>query len=210
MKSKASAPRFIAMGDFSTPVARIPEPAVTSEPDTKKLGNEPKPAAEEVKIPAPDAKKCYKAGPYFSKNRAKKARKWLRRRQLQVRLASGKKRVESSWWVYLPPFKTRKAARLADWHLSRRGIRDHRVVTRKKFRNAISLGLYKKKNSTKRRLSELRSKGYHSAEVQTRYKKRSVYWLTIEASKDSKNVSKSFQKVFRKPALEKMACKNLP
>ena len=75
-----------------------------------------------------------------------------------------------STWIYLPPFKNRKAAIRAKYKLKQKGIGDFMIITRGKFKYAISLGFFSKTKYLNRRIKELKAKGVNNFKLQARYK----------------------------------------
>jgi len=72
----------------------------------------------------------------------------------------------SGFWVYMPPLASRKAAMEKAGELKHLGVQDYFVVPDDpKWRNAISLGVFKTEDAAKARLDALRAKGVRSAIV---------------------------------------------
>lgn len=70
----------------------------------------------------------------------------------------------AAYWVYIPPLASRQAATQKAGELKRLGVDDYFVVPEDpKWRNAISLGVFKTEEAAKARLAALRAKGVRSA-----------------------------------------------
>jgi SPOR domain len=73
------------------------------------------------------------------------------------------------WWVYLPPLATRQAAVQRTAELRKQGIEDSSVISDDaKWRNAISLGVYRSEDAANKRADELRRRGVRGFEVAPR------------------------------------------
>lgn len=71
-----------------------------------------------------------------------------------------------SWWVYIPPFKSRADADRRAEELVRQGITDVFVVAdNDRWRNAISLGIFKSEDSAQAFLTTLRGRDVRAATI---------------------------------------------
>lgn len=83
---------------------------------------------------------------------------------LGARLTQRKLEEVSAYWVFIPPLANRQAATQKAGELKRMGVDDYFVVPDDpKWRNAISLGVFKTEDAAKVRLEALRAKGVKSA-----------------------------------------------
>ncbi|WP_069471667.1 SPOR domain-containing protein [Candidatus Marithrix sp. Canyon 246] len=117
---------------------------------------------------------CFKIGPYKDLNQLK---------QIENQFNNQKVKIEQtqqliSTWIYLPPFKNRKAAIRAKYKLKQKGIDHFMIITTGKFKYAISLGFFSQTKYINRRIKELKAKGFHNFKQQERYKTN--YWLTVK------------------------------
>jgi hypothetical protein len=72
----------------------------------------------------------------------------------------------ASYWVYIPPLRSRQSANLKAAELKKLGVDDFFVVQEdSKFRLAVSLGVFKTQEAANARLAELRKKGVRTARV---------------------------------------------
>jgi len=84
--------------------------------------------------------------------------------------------VDTSYWVYRPPLEDRARARKEVARLKEAGIRDLWLMPDGEFRNAISLGLYSRREAAYSHAEMLRNKGFE-VEVRPRQKEMERYWL---------------------------------
>lgn len=86
-------------------------------------------------------------------------------------------RTESSgWWVYVPPLATRQAANQRVAELRRAGVTDLFIIPEDvKFRNAISLGVFRTEDAAKGHLESLRKRGVNDAVLTERERNARVY-----------------------------------
>ena len=89
-------------------------------------------------------------------------------------LVAGKAKL--GYWVYLPPFASRREADGAVALLKRRGVKDIYVVTDEANRNAISLGVFSERRYAEDRQKQLRKMGYHAI-LAERFRDEPRYWL---------------------------------
>ena len=94
--------------------------------------------------------------------------------KLGARLSQREVEHTIGYWVYIPPLKSHKDVNARIAQLKKRGITDFFVVQEKgKWRDAISLGIFKTRDIAGKFLDRLKSKGIKSAvmgERQTRLK----------------------------------------
>jgi len=142
----------------SPPVARSPE-SVASVAKTENLSIA-----------------CYTFGPFASASEAATVAA-----KFSVAGVTPRQRVQetyeaSGYWVYLPPYASRDRAVETTQKLARQGVRDYFIVTAAGKENAISLGVYKTRDSAERRRNEIAKLGYRPA-LDERYRTRFEYWL---------------------------------
>jgi hypothetical protein len=117
---------------------------------------------------------CFKIGPYKDLNKLKQIENQFNNQKVQIEQTQ--KLI--STWIYLPPFKNRKAAIRARYKLKQKGINHLMIITKGKFKYAISLGFFSQTKYINRRIKELKAKGFHNFKQQQRYKTN--YWLTVK------------------------------
>lgn len=205
--------------------AEQPQPKIESPPmKPNQPVNQVTPTTNRIKPPttAPEPKViCWESGPYAKVVTAQPLVKWLKNqrwlttksktnRDIQVEIQPRQTQVLESTWVYLPPFKNRQAAYVAQQRLNQLGIVDYMIVTRGKFNNAISLGRYRNPSNVQQRLQELSAKGYHNIKTQKRYRKGTRYWLNIKIlPKESHSLLSAFEKNFKNSTLKPVNCESI-
>lgn len=127
--------------------------------------NEPEPAP-----PPPPAREemCLEWGP-FPQDELARAQEALMPLRLGDRLSVAAVPAIASWWVYIPPRKTKEAAEKEVVRLNAAGVRDTYVVqegTEQRF--AISLGIFRSEEAATRYADGLRARGIASATVGAR------------------------------------------
>ena len=88
---------------------------------------------------------------------------------LGAKLTQRKQEDVAGFWVYIPPLASRQVATQKAGELKRLGVDEYYVVPDDpKWRNAISLGVFKTEEAAKARLDALRAKGVKSAAIGAR------------------------------------------
>ena len=83
---------------------------------------------------------------------------------LGTKLAQRKQEDVAGFWVYIPPLASRQAATQKAGELKRLGVGEYFVIADDpKWRNAISLGVFKTAEAANARLDALREKGVKNA-----------------------------------------------
>ncbi len=124
------------------------------------------------------AQECYTVGPLQDVTVTEKIREWLQSRQASIAVREDERRETARYWVYFPPLASRKVAVERVTALRDAGIDDLIIIPRGDMSNAISLGVYTRKSSVKRRLSQLQAKGYHPT-VAPRYRTVKATWVDV-------------------------------
>ena len=88
---------------------------------------------------------------------------------LGAKLTQRKLDEVAGFWVYMPPLASRQAATQKAGELKRLGVEDYFIVSDDpKWRNAVSLGVFKTEEAAEARLAALRAKGVRTAVVGAR------------------------------------------
>lgn len=85
-------------------------------------------------------------------------------------------KAKLGYWVYLPPFSSRKEADAAAAMLRKRGVTDIYVVTDEANRNAISLGVFSQREGAVERVKQMKKIGFKPA-LAERFRDEPRYWL---------------------------------
>lgn len=146
-------------------LVHAPEPATLPA----SAGSRPASAATSVES-------CMSYGPFPSAAAAASGSARLRAAGARVtqRLVPGKVRL--GYWVYLPPFGSRREAEAAAKLLQRRGVKDLYVVTDEANRNAISLGVFSDRFGALAHQKKIRALGFHPL-LTERFRDAPRYWL---------------------------------
>ena len=74
--------------------------------------------------------------------------------------------VSTSYWIYIPPLKSRSEMDKKTIELKERGVADYApMLEAGRWRYAISLGVYRNEDGAKKQLGLLRQKGVRSAQI---------------------------------------------
>lgn len=129
--------------------------------------------------PPPPALICQTVGPFRDQANAHRVEKQLRQQGYIPRLREGKVREQAGYWVYLPAMP-RKRAREIVADLDAHGMKDYYIGKQ----NFISLGIFTSRSKAEDRRRRVAQLGY-DAVLDPRYRNRKVYWLDMEASRES-------------------------
>ena len=119
---------------------------------------------------------CAAYGPFPSDDAVQQGEARLKPLGFQVsqHIVPGKSKL--GYWVYLPPFGSKREADLAASLLKRRGVADIYVVTDEANRNAISLGVFSQKSGAEDRQKAMKKLGYRALMAE-RFRDEPRYWL---------------------------------
>jgi len=138
--------------------------------------------AEPPKAPAPAPAAsiaCLEWGG-FAEADAARARQALEPLGLGAKLTQRRQEDVSGYWVYIGPLASRQSAVQKAGELKRLGVEDYFIVSEDtKWRNAVSLGIFKTEDAAKARLAALRTKGVKSATVGARETQPGKNWLQV-------------------------------
>ncbi len=137
------------------------------------------------------AQTCYAMGPFGADQSVDDLLDWLEGHGAEGTSRWSEQQTPSRYWVYLPPLDTVEQARAVLRRLKDDGLQDYVRVMRGPMRNAVSLGLFKQRDSADRRLVQLRAKGYEP-KLDIRYKSERVRWLDVAFGKGLRFPEKAF------------------
>jgi len=141
----------LLVSDQAGALTRKPEP----EPEP------PKAAAVPAPVAAPAV--CLEWGALIGADVAR-AEQALEPLALGAKLTQRRQEDVAGFWVYIAPLPNRQAATQKASELKRLGVDDYFVIPDDpKWRNAVSLGVFKTEEAAKARLAALRAKGVKSA-----------------------------------------------
>ena len=150
------------------------------------------PAPTTAGIAAAAAQVCASYGPFPSSDAAGLGLSRLKLLGLSAsqRAVSGKAKL--GYWVYLPPFGSRKEADAAAALLKKRGVADIYVVADEANRNAVSLGVFSQKNFASERVKEIKKLGFH-AQMADRFRDEPRYWLDARGVQGALPAAETFK-----------------
>lgn len=126
---------------------------------------------------------CATVGPFDQLDLARLAQQRLAELGKGARIRESGGQIRSGFWVHLPPFASRNAAKQVEAELRERGVRDLFIVTESEQRNAISLGLFTTPDRADQRAAEIGRLGF-TPRVSERFRDATVYWVDFRESDD--------------------------
>jgi hypothetical protein len=138
-------------------------------------------AAQEVVIAktSQDSISCYTLGPFRKEKLVQQLSARMDDEGFQPNTRAIEQTETAGYWVYLPPYKSRKEALAVAGKLAERGVKDYYVVTNDENKNAVSLGLFSEKGRADRRKADIRRYGY-KPRSEIRYRDRTYYWVDYQ------------------------------
>ncbi len=130
-----------------------------------------------VKTLQPVKRVCHAVGAFTSTKTAMSAGKRLKKAGLEYSLRT-EQATSLTYRVYIPPLKSRAAARAMQSKLNRLGFKDNAIMQQKGWKNAISLGLFKVKANAVKLQRDLTRKGIRSKRRAIK-RVRSRFWLDV-------------------------------
>ncbi|OOZ40249.1 hypothetical protein BOW53_08335 [Solemya pervernicosa gill symbiont] len=157
--------------------------------------------------PPPSQDICFEIGPFKSDDHASQSAEKIS----AAGLSSSKRRtfVEErfGYWVLLPPYTSRTKALEAATKLSEMGIQDYFVVLASGRKNAVSLGVFKQKQSAVQRKRVIEKMGF-KPQIEDRMKKETRYWLDYRGKNAlSEALWSEIEAISPEAQLNRMACK---
>ena len=103
---------------------------------------------------------CADAAGFQGRRAVAEAARWLRSFGAEViEVRREERRIADSYWVYLPPFESRRQADAKLREIRDRGVRDIAVISVGDLANGISFGIYKNVDNMHRRVAALEELG---------------------------------------------------
>lgn len=129
-----------------------------------------------------EEKRCYQLGPWFSRRQLYPLSKRLKASGLNPIVRSQRVDRENGYMVIYPPAESVQAARENLKFLKSRGIRDLWLINRGELQDAISLGVFRRRESAELMQQDLRDQGI-AAEVRPKYSKKTGFFLAFESDR---------------------------
>jgi cell division protein FtsN len=130
-----------------------------------------------------EAPQCVSLGPFKKSKTAKKILADIDAMGLQSVIRDTTEKQKIRFWVYLPPYPSRQKAVDAAEKLATLGIDEYFIISDGNNDNAISLGIFKKKSDSDRRIKEINALGY-TPKVDVSSKEVSVFWIDTQTTKE--------------------------
>jgi hypothetical protein len=144
------------------------------------LVKEATPAPANPETPPPlstnTSQMCVSYGPFPSSEAEQAGIVRLQKTGAKVTQRTVPGKVRLGYWVYLPPFGSRREADAAAKLLKQRGVKDIYVVTDEANHNAISLGVYRDRFGALAHQKKIREMGYRPLMTE-RFRDSPHYWL---------------------------------
>ena len=103
---------------------------------------------------------CADAGGFRDRRAVADAARWLQSFGAEViEVRREARRIAAGYWVYLPPFESRRQADAKLQEIRARGVRDVAVIPGGDLANGISFGIYKNMGNAHRRVAALKEIG---------------------------------------------------
>lgn len=126
-----------------------------------------------------DVISCFTLGPFRKEKLVQKLSARMSDEGFGPDTRAIEQRETAGYWVYLPPYKSRKEALAVAGKLAERGVKDYYVVTNDDNKNAVSLGLFSEKGRADRRKADIRRYGY-KPRSEIRYRDRTYFWVDYQ------------------------------
>ena len=138
------------------------------------------------------AQACVSYGPFPSADASGQGMARLKTAGLAVSQRTVPGKAKLGYWVYLPPFGSRKEADAATAMLKKRGVADIYVVADEANRNAVSLGVFNQKDGATQRERDIRKLGL-KPQMAERFRDEARYWLDAKGSDSAMPGADSFK-----------------
>ncbi len=121
---------------------------------------------------------CFTLGPFAEVKSASRSSAALKTWGVIVTPRKSSQRTPKGYWVYLPASKSYQAAKRKVQTLQKKGLKDLFIMGKGSHRNAISLGLFKRKNTADERFQQVKKLGL-KAVLETQYRVSQQIWLDL-------------------------------
>ena len=171
-----------AAGDATINQQETSPPAIVLLEDTSpgEENTEPESVADSVveNTDGPDGHACVRIGPFDSENEQADLKSELQKLFSQVQSRETKSIVDDGYWVFLPSYPTQAEAELAVDKLKAADVGDYYRVREGNSINAVSLGIYDRREPAEARRRQVRGlvPGLDIV-VELKTKIKSQYWL---------------------------------
>jgi len=122
---------------------------------------------------------CYKAGPFKQRAQPQELEAMAVQYGFDAAITAREDESLLGEWIYLAEYDSLQSARDDVTALKGQGIKDIGIARLADGELIISLGIFGKQNTLKRRLAELRALGYVNYQTKKRYRKTKAFWLVL-------------------------------
>jgi len=122
---------------------------------------------------------CYKAGPFKQRSQPQELEAMAVQYGFDAAITAREGKSLLGEWIYLTEYGSLQAARDDVSALKGQGIKDVGIARLADGELIISLGIFGKQNTLKRRLAELKALGYVNYQTKKRYRKTEEFWLVL-------------------------------
>jgi hypothetical protein len=130
---------------------------------------------------AASALACVSYGPFPNADAAGQGMTRLKTAGLNPSQRAVPGKAKLGYWVYLPPFGSRREADAAADLLKKKGVTDIYVVADEANRNAVSLGVFSQKDGAIQREKDIRKLGL-KPQMAERFRDEPRYWLDTKGA----------------------------
>jgi hypothetical protein len=138
------------------------------------------------------AQACVSYGPFPNADAAGQGMARLKTAGLSPSQRAVPGKAKLGYWVYLPPFGSRKEADAAADLLKKKGVTDIYVVVDEANRNAVSLGVFSQKDGAIEREKDIRKLGLRP-QIAERFRDEPRYWLDTKGADSAMPGADSFK-----------------
>lgn len=129
---------------------------------------------------------CFTLGPFVQASTAGRTAEAVSALGVTVNRRQTSQRRPRGYWVYLPAFKTYDAAKKRVDELQKKGLKDMFIMGKGDHKNAVSLGLYRRRSAADERYQQVKKMGL-SVNLETQYRVTKLAWLDMEVPDDQKS-----------------------
>ena len=122
---------------------------------------------------------CYKAGPFKQRSQPQELEAMAVQYGFDAAITARVGESLLGEWIYLTEYGSLQSARDDVTALKGQGINDVGIARLASGELIISLGIFGKQNTLKRRLAELKALGYVNYQTKKRYRKTEEFWLVL-------------------------------
>lgn len=193
----------------SQPVTETEEKVASVEAKSEKTASEDVPEqSAKPQTGAVAVRKCGVIGPLKDRQEAKDIVEDLNQTELEAKLERKIEKEQIGFWVVIPPVEDGSQAQAKIDELAKVGVEDIWHFRGGGMKNAISLGMFAKKENAEKLSQEVLAKGFET-EMRPRYINRTSYLVRFAISKPknvAENIWSEVEKKYSKLPFKKQSC----